>query len=84
MAYGNYNNGDVKTLSAHFVDRPNRDGGKSKYFSFTMEIAGKMYTFRVYADSTYTPTSGKNKDKLSCPVRVQRWEKSRNNGGGKW
>ena len=79
-----YNNGDVKTLSAKYVERINREGSKSKYFSFTMEISGKMYTFRVYADSTYTPTTGKNVNKLSCPVRVQRWDKSRGNGGGKW
>lgn len=84
MAYNNYGNSDVKTMSARFVERTNKEGNKSRYFSFTMEISGKMYTFRVYADSTYTPSTGKNKDKLSCPVRVQRWEKSRSSGGGKW
>ena len=80
-----YNNGDTKTYSAKFVERQNSRGEKSRYFSFTMEIAGKMYTCRVYADSTYTPSTGKNKDKLSCPVRVTRWEKNSIRGNGaKW
>ena len=81
MAFNNA--GDTKTCSARFVERVNSRGEKSKYFSFTQEIAGKMYTFRVYADSTYTPTSGKNKDKLSCPVRITRWEKTSSNRA-KW
>ena len=32
MAYNN--GGDVKTMSARFVERTNREGNKSKYTSF--------------------------------------------------
>ena len=74
MAYNN--SGDTKTVSAHWVERTNSRGENSKYFSFTVPIGNMNYTFRVYANSTYTPNSGKNQGKLSCPVRVTRWQKS--------
>ncbi len=85
MAYGyNNNNGnDTKTMSAHWVERKNNRGDISKYFSMTMEIGGSMYTFRIYANSSYTPSSGKNKDNVCIPVRVTRWQKGPR-GGNKW
>ena len=80
MAYGNYNNGDTKNISAVWVSKPAKDGGKpSKYYSFTFEIGGYMYTARVYGESTYTPKSGKHAGKKCCPVRLTRWEKSSSN-----
>ena len=74
MAYGN--NNDTKNLSAVWVEKKNREGKPSKYFSFTFEVGGNMYTCRVYAGSTYTPESGKHQGKICCPARVTKWTKS--------
>ena len=82
MAYNN-DNGDTKTLSAVWTERPNKSGGTSKYFSCTTEIGGKMYTIRIYSNSTYTPESGKHAGQTCCPVRVTRWNKQ-TKSNSKW
>lgn len=77
MAY-NDNSGTL-TKSAVWTERTNSRGQPSKYFSFTFSVGSKMYTCRVYAASSYKPTSGKNQGKECCPVRITEWTKTQNN-----
>lgn len=75
MAYNNSSIG-VKDFSAVWCERVNRQGKPTKYYSFTMEIGGSMYTCRVYSMSQYKPKSGKHQGKICCPVKVTKWEKT--------